>query len=62
MIGFFIGIFVGGFFGVAIMCCLNVVSEADNRMDEQGDMDVQNAEIVDSELAIEDEEENRDEQ
>lgn len=62
MIGFFIGIFVGGFFGVAIMCCLNVASEADNRMDEQGDMDVQNAEIVDSELAIEDEEENRDEQ
>ena len=32
MIGFFIGLFVGGFFGVAIMCCLNVASEADDQM------------------------------
>ena len=31
-------------------------------MDEQGDIDIQNAEIVDSELAIEAEKENGDEQ
>ena len=35
MIGFFIGIFVGGFFGVAIMCCLNVASEADDQMERE---------------------------
>ena len=62
MIGFFIGLFVGGFFGVAIMSCLNVASASDDRMDEQGDIDIQNAEIVDSELAIEAEKENGDEQ
>ena len=33
MIGFFIGLFVGGFFGVAIMCCLNVASKADDQME-----------------------------
>lgn len=35
MIGFFIGLFVGGSFGVAIMCCLNVASEADNQMERE---------------------------
>lgn len=35
MIGFFIGLFVGGFFGVAIMCLLNVASEADDRMERE---------------------------
>jgi hypothetical protein len=35
MIGFFIGLFVGGFFGVAIMCCLNVASEADDQMERE---------------------------
>ena len=35
MIGFFIGLFVGGFFGVAIMCYLNVASEADDQMERE---------------------------
>ena len=35
MIGFFIGLFVGGFFGVAIMSILNVASEADDRMERE---------------------------
>ena len=30
MIEYFIGLFVGGFFGVAIMCCINVAFEADD--------------------------------
>ena len=29
MVGFFIGLFVGGFIGVALMCCCNVASQAD---------------------------------
>lgn len=32
MEGFFIGLFVGGFFGVAVMSCLNVASAADDQM------------------------------
>ena len=35
MIGFFIGIFVGGFFGVAIMSCLNLASEVDDQMERE---------------------------
>ena len=35
MIGFFIGIFVGGFFGVAIMSCLNLASELDDQMERE---------------------------
>ena len=35
MIGFFIGLFVGGFFGVVIMCCLNVASEAADQMERE---------------------------
>ena len=35
MIGFFIGLFVGGFFGVVIMCCLNIASEADDQMERE---------------------------
>ena len=29
MVGFFIGLFVGGFIGVSEMCCCNVASHAD---------------------------------
>lgn len=29
MVGFFIGLFVGGFIGVAVMSCCNVASQAD---------------------------------
>ena len=48
MIGFFIGLFVGGFFGVAIMCCLNVASEADDQMErEQEKLCCTEAELVD---------------
>ncbi len=35
MIGFFIGLFVGGFFGVAIMSCLNLASEVDDQMERE---------------------------
>ena len=48
MIGFFIGLFVGGFFGVAIMCCLNVASEADDQMErEREKLCCTEAELVD---------------
>lgn len=48
MIGFFIGLFVGGFFGVVIMCCLNVASEADDQMErEQENLCDSKAELVD---------------
>ncbi|WP_316608271.1 DUF3789 domain-containing protein [uncultured Ruminococcus sp.] len=35
MIGFLIGLFIGGFAGVAVMALLNVASEADHHIDEQ---------------------------
>lgn len=48
MIGFFIGIFVGGFFGVAIMSCLNLASEVDDQMErEQENLCNSKAELVD---------------
>lgn len=40
MIGFLIGLFVGGFLGVFVMCLCNVASRADNnieRMKDEGD-------------------------
>ena len=34
MIGFIIGLLVGGFLGVLIMACLNAASRADKRFEE----------------------------
>lgn len=34
MIGFIIGLFVGGFLGVFVMCLCNVVSRADNNIEQ----------------------------
>lgn len=34
MIGFIIGLFVGGFLGVFIMCLSNVASRADNSIEQ----------------------------
>ena len=34
MIGFIIGLFVGGFLGVCVMCLCNVASRADNNMEQ----------------------------
>lgn len=34
MIGFIIGLFLGAFIGVAVMCLCNVVSKADKYMEE----------------------------
>ena len=33
MIGFIIGLFVGGFIGLLIMACLNAASRTDERID-----------------------------
>ena len=33
MIGFIIGLFVGGFLGVFVMCLCNVASRADNNIE-----------------------------
>lgn len=33
MIGFIIGLFVGGFLGVCVMCLCNVASRADNNIE-----------------------------
>ena len=35
MIGFLIGLFIGGFAGVAVMAVMNVASESDKRTEEQ---------------------------
>ena len=52
MIGFFIGLFVGGFFGVAIMCCFSVASKADDRMErEQEELCGTEVELVDDDRA-----------
>lgn len=40
MVGFIIGLFVGGFLGIFVMCLCNVASRADNnieRMNIKGD-------------------------
>ena len=34
MIGFIIGLFVGGFLGVFVMCLCNAASRADNNMEQ----------------------------
>ena len=34
MIGFIIGLFVGGFLGVLVMCLCNVASRADNNIEQ----------------------------
>ena len=34
MIGFIIGLFVGGFLGVLVMCLCNVASSADNNIEQ----------------------------
>lgn len=34
MIGFIIGLFVGGFLGVCVMCLCNVASRADNNIEQ----------------------------
>lgn len=34
MIGFLIGLFVGGIIGIGIMACLNVASKEDDRMEK----------------------------
>ena len=34
MVGFIIGLFVGGFLGVLVMCLCNVASRADNNMEQ----------------------------
>ena len=34
MIGFIIGLFVGGFLGILIMACLNAASRVDERFEE----------------------------
>ena len=35
MVGFIIGLFVGGFFGVVIMCILSVAGRDDDMYDEE---------------------------
>ena len=34
MVGFIIGLFVGGFLGVCVMCLCNVASRADNNTEQ----------------------------
>ena len=34
MVGFIIGLFVGGFLGVFVMCLCNVASRADNNIEQ----------------------------
>lgn len=41
MLGFFIGLFVGAIFGVAIMCIMNVAGQS-TRDSEQTDEDTEN--------------------
>ncbi|MBQ9679375.1 MAG: DUF3789 domain-containing protein [Ruminococcus sp.] len=43
MIGFLIGIFVGGVIGVTVMAMMNIASESDKH--EESDFDLNNAEI-----------------
>lgn len=37
MIGFIIGLFIGGFIGVTVMCCLFVAKEADRDINENNE-------------------------
>ena len=34
MVGFILGLFVGGFLGVCVMCLCNVASRADNNIEQ----------------------------
>ena len=38
MVGFIIGLFVGGFLGVFVMCLCNVASRADNNIEKMDDV------------------------
>ena len=44
MIGFIIGLFVGGFLGVLVMCLCNVASRADNSIERMNIKGVDNGE------------------
>ena len=44
MIGFIIGLLVGGFLGVFVMCLCNVVSRADNNMEQMNINNVKESE------------------
>lgn len=46
MVGFIIGLFVGGFFGVAIMSCLSVASEADDQIEKESKRHTEEVELV----------------
>lgn len=39
MIGFIIGLFVGAFIGVAVMCFCNAASDADENMKRQNEIE-----------------------
>ena len=39
MVGFIIGLFVGGFLGVLVMCLCNVASRADNNIEQMDNTD-----------------------
>lgn len=41
MIGLIIGLFVGGFLGVSIMCLCNVASRADDEMEKMNNQGVE---------------------
>ena len=43
MIGFIVGLFVGGFFGVVTMCILSVAGQSDHEHDDfQDDIEIVN--------------------
>lgn len=39
MIGFIVGLFVGAFLGVVVMCCCFVASKADDEMEQMTNSD-----------------------
>ena len=39
MVGFIIGLFVGGFLGVFVMCLCNVAARADNNIEQMDNTD-----------------------
>ena len=41
MIGFIIGLFVGGFLGVCVLCLCNVASRADDEMEKMNNQGVE---------------------
>ena len=44
MIGFIVGLFVGAFLGVVVMCCCFVASKADDEMEQMANSDNTNKE------------------